>query len=161
MNRKLFSRLPIMAVATIATGAFLLGHATAWADGDDRPETCSNRTLHGKYGALIQGTIALPGGSLVNGMGLPIRGLSLAEFDGDGHLTQVDHVVDNGVPPTVEWAPGTGIYQVNPDCTGSAEINSSSSPFPIKLHFVIVNHGREIDQVVDANAVTAVARKLE
>jgi hypothetical protein len=162
MHRTLFSRLAIMAIVTITGGVFLLGHASAWADSHDSHEVCSNQTLHGKYGTLIQGTLVLPGASLLNGMGLPLRGLSVAEFDGNGNLTQVDHIVVNGVPPRVDWTPGTGFYQVNPDCTGSAEINSPSSPNgPVKLHFVVVNYGREIDQVVDTNAVTAIAKKIE
>jgi hypothetical protein len=74
----------------------------------------------------------------------------------------VDHVVFNGVPPTEEWTPGSGTYTINPNCTGSAVINVPGNPLsPINLHFVVVRQGKEIRQVVDANAVTAVGNKVE
>jgi len=40
-------------------------------------------------------------------------------------------------------------------------INSTSGQGPINLHFVVVRHGTEIHQVVDASAVTAIAIKVE
>ena len=113
---------------------------------------CSNRTLSGDYGFTIEGTVVGPN--------ILIRGLALQHYDGHGNITQVDHVLDDGMPPTQEWAPGSGTYSVNPDCTGSASIISSSNPFPLNVHFVIVNNGNEIRQVVDANAVLAVGIKV-
>jgi hypothetical protein len=113
---------------------------------------CSNRTLNGSYGFTIEGTIVGPN--------ILIRGLALQHYDGKGNITQVDHIVGNGTPPTQDWTPGTGTYSVNPDCTGEAVINSPSNPAPINLHFVIVNNGNEIRQVVDANAVVAVGIKV-
>jgi len=85
----------------------------------------------------------------------------MAHFDGKGNITQVDHIVTNGLPPAQEWTPGTGTYTVNPDCTGAAVINSGSTPFPLNLHFVVVRQGKEIRQVVDANAVTAVGIRVQ
>jgi hypothetical protein len=114
---------------------------------------CSNANLQGDYGTQIEGTILGPN--------LPFRGLAMAHFDGKGNITQVDHIVFNGIPPAIEWTPGTGTYTVNPDCTGSAVINSPSSQGPVNLHFVVVNHGKQINQVVDANAVTAVAYRVD
>jgi hypothetical protein len=74
----------------------------------------------------------------------------------------VDHVIDNGMPPTEEWTPGSGTYTVNPDCTGSAVLNIPGNPLsPVSIHFVITKQGREIRQVVDANAVTAVGNKVD
>jgi hypothetical protein len=121
--------------------------------GADPARRCSNRTLYGDYGFTIEGVILGPN--------IEIRGLALQHYDGRGNLRQVDRLVTNGFPPADEWTPGSGTYQVNPDCTGSAVINTPSNPFPIQLHFVIVNQGREIRQVVDANAVTAVGKKVD
>jgi hypothetical protein len=112
------------------------------------PGLCSNMTPKGLWGATIEGSVV--GSSSV------FRGLDLAYFDGKGHITQVDHFVNDGVPPTEGWTPGTGTYSVNPDCTGSAVINSGSSPYPVALHFIIVDSGRKMLQVVDANAVVAI-----
>jgi hypothetical protein len=113
---------------------------------------CSNRTLFGNYGFKIEGTILGPN--------FQIRGLALQHYDGRGNIKQVDHIVTEGMPPADEWTPGTGTYTVNPDCTGSAVINSPSNPAPIALHFVIVNNGNEIRQVVDSNAVVAIGKKV-
>jgi len=74
---------------------------------------------------------------------------------------EVDHIVLDGMPPAEEWTPGSGTYTVNPDCTGSAVIHSQSSPDPVNLHFVVVNDGTEIHQVVDANAVTDIGIKVK
>jgi hypothetical protein len=85
-----------------------------------------------------------------------------SHYDGKGNLTQVDHVVFNGAPPMEEWTPGSGTYSVNPDCTGSAVINIPGNPLsPVNLHFMVVGQGQEIHQVVDANAVTAIGRKVD
>ena len=83
----------------------------------------------------------------------------MAHFDGEGGLTEVDHVVLNGVPPEEEWRPSSGTYSVNPDCTGSAVINTGNPPIP--LHFVVVNHGKEIRGVVDGNAITVNASQVD
>jgi hypothetical protein len=113
---------------------------------------CSNRTLNGDYGFTLEGTILGPN--------IPLRGLVMQHYDGNGNITQVDHVVDGGMPPAQDWAPGAGTYSVNPDCTGSGVINSSSSQGPLPIHFVIVNSGKQIFQVVDGNAVSTVGIKV-
>jgi hypothetical protein len=125
------------------------------------PERCSNTMLSGDYGFTIEGTIL--------DAKLPIRGVALQHYDGRGHITQVDHIVFGGYPPPAEWTPGTGTYTVNPDCTGSAVIispssappGSSGAPPPLNVHFVIVDHNRQIKQVVDANAVVAIGVKVD
>jgi len=118
----------------------------------DTGKPCSNRTLIGDYGFVIEGTILGPN--------LSVRGLAMQHYDGKGNITQVDHSVDEGNAST-GWAAGTGTYSVNPDCTGEAVIISANNPFPLNLHFVIVNHGKEIKQVVDANAVIATGTKVD
>jgi len=141
-------------VALVAAPLVLVcGLVVSTSAGADESRRCSNGTLYGAYGFTIQGVILGPN--------IEIRGLALQHYDGRGHLRQVDHVLDNGVPPAMEWTAGTGTYQVNPDCTGSAVINTPSNPFPVHLHFVVVNQGREIDQVVDANAVVAIGKKVD
>jgi len=154
MQRKSVLRILTVAIAMIV--CFVLAGASAMAQSDTAhsgDRRCSNRTLFGDYGSQIEGTLLGPN--------LPFRGLAMAHFDGKGNITQVDHIVFNGIPPTIEWTPGTGTYAVNPDCTGSAVINSPSSQGPVNLHFVVVNHGKQINQVVDANAATAVAYRVD
>src|SRR5664279_2524635 len=110
---------------------------------------CSNRTLSGDYGFALDGTF-LPN--------TPFRGVVMQHYDGKGNITQVDHIVVYGTPPPQEWTPGTGTYTVNRDCTGAATLTTPAGT--IYLHFVVVNNGKQINQVVDSNAVTAVGIKV-
>lgn len=162
MNNQLLSKVSMIAIPS-AILCFLLAsgvpamaqyeNSSTFSQGSE--QGCSNKTLSGNYGFTIEGTIL--------DANLPIRGLALQHYDGHGHIAQVDHVVFGGYPPPLEWARGTGTYTVNPDCTGSAVIISPSSappgssgpPPPLSIHFVIVDHGMQIKQVVDANAVVA------
>jgi hypothetical protein len=125
---------------------------SAKAESGGKP--CSNRTLQGDYGFALEGVLIGPG--------LQLRGVVMQHYDGKGGLTQVDHIVTGGFPPPQEWTPGTGTYTVNADCTGSAVLTIPNNPdSPVNLHFVVVRRGREIRQVVDANAVTAVGVKVD
>jgi hypothetical protein len=122
----------------------------------DSAGACSNRTLQGNYGFAIEGVI------LAGAVTFPLRGVAMTHFDGRGNLTQVDHVLVNGAPPASEWTSGSGPYTVNPDCTGTAQINIPGNPLsPLSLHFVLVRQGREIHTVVEANAVSSVGIKVE
>jgi len=157
MQRKSFSRIsmvaiPILIVCGLLVPASSMG-PTVRADNEDT-KGCTNKTLQGDYGFALEGEILGPG--------LQFRGVVMTHFDGNGNFTQVDHIVFNGVPPAEEWTPGSGTYTVNPNCTGSAVLIVPGNPLsPINLHFVVVRQGKEIHQVVDANAVTAVGNKVE
>ena len=118
--------------------------------GDDG--RCSNKTLSGDYGLIVEGTILDPG--------FLLRGVVMQHYDGKGNITQVDHVVVDGMSPAQEWTPGTGTYTVNPDCTGAEVLKTASMPNPIHIHFVVVNNGKQINQVVDDAASTAVATRV-
>jgi hypothetical protein len=152
MHRKSGSRLWIAAMIVcglVASGASAMAQS---ATAESHEGRCSNRTLAGDYGFTLEGVILAPN--------FQIRGVVLQHYDGKGNITQVDHVVVNGMAPPQEWAPGTGTYTVNPDCTGAAVLHTPANP-EVKLHFVVVKHGTEIHQVVDADAVTAIGVKVE
>jgi hypothetical protein len=143
----------LMFVATLAPAAHAQAPAGSNFQSLDAPgRACSDMTARGTWGTVIEGAVV--GSSSV------FRGLDLAYLDGRGHITQVDHFVDDGVAPTQDWTPGTGTYSVNPDCTGSAVINSGSTPYPIAFHFILVENGKKMLQVVDANAVIAIAYRV-
>ena len=112
---------------------------------------CSNATLNGDYAFRISGQIMPPTG--------PTReGVAMTHFDGNGSLTQRDFVMSNGVPLAgpgqTDFAGGeTGSYKVDPDCTGTAEIDFPAPPGAttgpvITLKFVLANHGRTIHTIV-------------
>ena len=156
MQRKSISRT-LIAISTIVIVLGALGSGASAMDQSAGTESkgegrCSNGTLLGDYGFALEGVILGPE--------LRFRGVVLQHYDGKGNITQVDHVVLNGVPPAEEWTPGTGTYTVNSNCTGSAVLNTPGDP-QVNLHFVIVRGGKEIHQVVDANLVSAVGTKVE
>lgn len=155
MNNNWQSRILRLATHTMIVCGLLVFSIAAVAQ--SKSETtgggrCSNRTLNGDYGFTLEGTILGPN--------IPLRGLVMQHYDGNGNITQVDHVVDGGTPPMQEWTPGTGTYTVNPDCTGAGVINSPSGHGPLPIHFVVVNNGKQIFQVVDGNAVSTVGIKV-
>jgi len=154
MTIKLLSKISMLAMLAMAVGAPALAQReTSSTFSQESEHRCSNRTLAGDYGFTIEGTIL--------DANLTLRGLVMQHYDGRGNITQVDHIVTGGYPPSKDWTPGTGTYTVNPDCTGSGVINSPSNPVPVTIHFVIVDHGRKIKQVVDANAVVALGEKVD
>jgi hypothetical protein len=139
MNKQSLS-ISIVSPLLIFCGVLLSG-SSACAQSADK--TCSNRTLNGHYGFAIEG-VASPGRQI----GV-LRGVAMTHFDGEGHLSQVDHVVVNGAPPPMEWNPGSGIYSINPDCTGTATINFPDGRSSVQLSLVVAGEGREIHTVVN------------
>jgi hypothetical protein len=73
----------------------------------------------------------------------------MTTFDGKGSFTQQDFVVINGSPTSSGFAPETGTYAINSDCTGTATINYPDGSW-IDLELVVVNQGREFRTVVSA-----------
>jgi hypothetical protein len=149
---------PVMVACALAAVT-----SAAWAsqfnekNEKDEGKSCSNQTLHGAYGFTIEGLLNIPG------PGTQIRGVVLQTYDGNGHITQVDHAVIDGTPPPEAWRPATGTYSVNADCTGKATINIPSSlpQPPLVVYFVVVNNGKEIRQVVEGNAVIATGKRVK
>jgi hypothetical protein len=152
-----------MAMPVMIACALAAVNSAAWGtqsnDKNDKDEgkSCSNQTLHGAYGFTIEGLLNIPG------PGTQVRGVVLQTYDGNGHITQVDHVVIDGTPPPEAWRPATGTYSVNADCTGTATINlpSSSPQPPLVVYFVVVNNGKEIRQVVEGNAVITTGKRVK
>jgi hypothetical protein len=98
---------------------------------------CSNGSLRGNYGFQISGTIV--------GLG-PIGGIALVTFDGDGNFTQTDNLTVNGVPNVPANRPGSGTYDVNPDCTGTQTLNSGGQV--THTTFVLAENGKEVFDIV-------------
>jgi hypothetical protein len=117
--------------------------------------TCSNRTLKGNYGFSIDGTVlaGTPNAFL-------LRGVAMTQFDGDGNLSQVDFATRNGVPMWQDWRPATGSYDINADCTGTAQIIPSDGSPTLNLRLVVVNHGREVRTIVAGNATGSIGVRV-
>ncbi|HEY3214881.1 MAG TPA: hypothetical protein VGK93_00160 [Candidatus Eisenbacteria bacterium] len=156
MHFNLRSAIPVAMAAGLAA---TLALSTVWsvtADDDDGGEgRCSNRTLRGDYGFDI-------GGQILTGplAGNVLRGVAMTHFDGHGNLTQVDFATFNGVPGWPDWRPATGTYDLNPDCTGTAEIIPSDQSPSLHLRMVVVDRGREIRTIVEGNATGSTGIKV-
>ncbi|MGH9453948.1 MAG: hypothetical protein ACRD2O_08265 [Terriglobia bacterium] len=118
--------------------------------------TCTMASLSGAYAFTVTGQfVAGPP------MG-PIAGVAMTTFDGKGGLSQVDHVLHNGVPPLEDWRPGAGTYTVNGNCTGTATINFTDGSPSLKLYFVLGKEGHEIRTVVSNSeaAITSIGVRV-
>jgi hypothetical protein len=128
----LFYRRMLTAVACLSIGSASLAQA----------ESCSDASLHGKYGQAISGEF-LQGAGVV----WPQNGVALTDFNGKGGLTQQDYVVINGSPTGPGFQDETGTYTVNSDCTGTLSFYYSDGT-QITLQLVVVKHGAEFHSVV-------------
>jgi hypothetical protein len=155
MQSKPVSKLLMGTARVVAICGFMVTASFAQAEnGAAQARKCSNATLHGAYGLTIDATTA-------PGPGLLFRGVVLQNYDGDGHLTIRDHIVFDGTPETDSWTPGTGVYLVHPDCTGVATFSLPSEGPPLKVHFVVVEGGRKLREVIDENAITVTGEKVD
>ena len=164
MKNKSALKISMLTVSVMICGLLASGASAIAQSNDDISALsqsgfrhCSDRTLYGDYGSSSQGLI-LP----APGVSLPFVGVTMTHFDGRGDLSWVEHTVVNGAP----LSPGftvraTGTYSVNHDCTGSATVNTPNSPVPLKLFFVIVKHGTQINAVLDSNAISTVFTKVD
>lgn len=138
----------VLSAVAATLGAVLLASAMpSHVRADDEGGACSNRTLRGSYGFGIDGQIFPPGAPA-----LVLRAVAMTQFDGEGNLTQVDHATVNGIPRWAGWRSATGTYDVNPDCTGTAQIVPSDGGPALNLHLVVFDRGRQVRTVVDGNA---------
>jgi hypothetical protein len=117
---------------------------------------CSNRTLRGDYGFSIDGTIlaGTPNAFL-------LRGLAMTHFDGHGNLNQIDFTTRNGTPFTPDWRTAVGSYEINSDCTGTAQIIPTDGSPTLNLRLVVVDRGREVRTVVVGNASGSVGIRVD
>jgi hypothetical protein len=118
---------------------------------------CSNSTLRGDFAVVISGQTGVPTNPV------PRSGVAMTRFDGEGNVTDLDHIVGNGTQPPTEWRSGMGTYTVNPDCTGKFEVQFPSGGPTLVLYFVVGKFGNAFRGVVGAPGanVTADGIKLE
>lgn len=145
MKRNIARTLPIGAVATLALGLAPIAKA-------ERKE-CSVATLEGSFARRDVGFIIFP-----NGAALPLAGVRLVTFDGNGAFTSTGSASLNG---TQSQSTETGTYTVNPDCTGTYRSLSSTGRTGTAF-FVIASNGNEI-HILPTNqgaSITCVARRV-
>jgi hypothetical protein len=149
----------------LAVFAFAAFTVVSAAHAQETP-SCTNATIIGDYAFTITGQILAPTAAVG-----PVTGVALSHFDGEtnaegrGLMTQVDHVVHNGAVPAEEWRPGSGPYQVNPDCTGWMTITPeptipSDGGAELTLYFVIGDNGNTIHTVVSQPKTSPLAANI-
>jgi hypothetical protein len=102
---------------------------------------CSNATIRGTWGTHMQGTGPVPpplGGGIQNLVGVVTR-----TYDGMGNFTQIDNI-HGSVTGWVPDRPGSGTYQVNPDCTFTTQFVPGPGAPVIEERGVIVELGNEL-----------------
>ena len=134
-----------------ALAAFALGIASS-ANAQDKG--CSDTSLHGTFAYTSTGTIVSP-----PDIAGPIAEVGSQNFDGAGGTSATATISSNG---SVQPLTIVGTYQVNPDCTGTAELQVS--PFDITVHvlFVITDDGDGF-QAMETDTgfvITRIGRKL-
>jgi hypothetical protein len=147
-----------LCLCTAPALALLLIPQHAPAEDDDH---CSNATLKGEYASYISGVRTL------FGLTENFVGISLRNYDGKGNLTEEwasFHGALSGVQggTAQPGSPLSGTYTVNPDCTGSSTLTSPDIPNappipPILSDFVIMDHAREVREIVTSPLTNVVS----
>jgi len=131
--------------------AVMISAAALCAQETSGATTCSNATLDGAYGVNISGTrpapSVLPNIAVLPGYIEQAIGVVIQIFDGQGNFAQIDNVKGSisGITPN---RPGSGVYSVNSNCTGTYTLNNKGVPFPIVTQIVIVDSGAEFRGIV-------------
>ena len=121
---------------------------------------CSDGTLRGTYGIQMHGTTLVPppvGGSQT------VIGVVKRTFDGMGNFTQIDNI-HGSVTGWTPDRPGSGTYQVNPDCTAATQFVPGPGAPVLEERIVIVDGGSELYPVTVSPLpvmVSAVAKRTD
>jgi len=121
---------------------------------------CTDRTLRGTYGIQMNGTRPVPppvGGSQT------LIGVATRTYDGMGNFTQIDNV-HHSVTGWTPDRPGSGTYQVNPDCTAATQFVPGPGAPVLEERIVIVDGGSELYSVTVSPLpvmVSAVAKRTD
>lgn len=122
------------AVVAVILGLAPVVNARDKAKADDN--TCSSATIKGAFARTDTGFVSFP-----NAAPVPLAGLSLMTFDGNGTWTSSGFGSLNGQQGEVV---AKGTYTVNPDCTGHYEPDIPPPGRTGQAYFVIVDGGNEL-----------------
>jgi hypothetical protein len=125
-------------------GTVLLALAACAQAQADEGAKCTNATLNGAYGVLLNGTAPAPsvaaGKPGFAGQTQLVVGIVIIVFDGKGNFTQVDNLKGSVAGFTPD-RPGKGTYVVNPDCSTIATIQPAPG-ITLMTKGVIVDGGK-------------------
>ena len=89
-----------------------------------------------------------------------VIGVVTRTYDGMGNFTQIDNI-HGSVTGWVPNRPGSGTYQVNPDCTFATQFVPGPGAPVIEERGVIVEHGKELYTVTVAPMPSMVSTHSE
>src|SRR5215831_12255522 len=121
---------------------------------------CTDATIRGTYGVQMHGTGPVPppvGGSQT------LIGVVKRTFDGRDNFTQIDNI-HGSVTGWTPNRPGSGTYQVNPDCTAATQFQPAPGALVIEERIVIVDGGSELYSVTVSPLpfmVSTVAKRID
>lgn len=98
-------------------------------------QSCSTATIKGVFARTDNGWVIGQ-----NGAAMPLTGISVMTFDGNGKWTSTGYGKLNGTPSE---STSSGTYTVNPDCTGSYEPDVAPPGRTGKANLVVVLEGKE------------------
>ena len=135
----------------IATGFLAISGGGSMGPGDSAMAQgvgyqCTDATIRGTSSIQMQGTQPVPppqGGGTQTLIGVVVR-----TYHGDGTFSQVDNI-KGSVTGIVPDRPGSGTYQVNPDCSG-VTLFQPGPGITVEERMVIVNRGNEIRSIVSS-----------
>jgi hypothetical protein len=121
---------------------------------------CTDATIRGTYGIQMQGTAPVPppvGGTQT------VIGVVTRTYDGMGNFTQIDNI-HGSVTGWVPDRPGSGTYQVNPDCTAATQFVPGPGAPVIEERIVITDGGSQLYSATVSplpSMVTTVAKRTD
>ncbi len=154
----MFRSMWVVGMVAVATVATAYAAQVIYPGGSAEAGGCGNSSLSGAYGFSISGAAIDP----ASGSMEEIIGVAMTRFDGRGSLTQVDNI-HGSLSGAVTDRPGSGTYQVNPDCSGTMTLNVPGIPVPIELRIVVVDQGHEVRTAVmgGPNLVTSIGKSTK
>jgi hypothetical protein len=149
----------------VSAGLLLLvaGTQGSRAGSNVRPDVgfpCTDGTIRGIYGIQMEGTGPVPppvGGTQT------LIGVVTRTYDGMGNFTQIDNI-HGSVTGWVPNRPGSGTYQVNPDCTAATQFQPAPGAPVIEERVVIVDGGSQLYSVTVSplpTMVSTVAKRID
>ncbi len=141
--------------AAFLASIILLGAAGLKAQSSGETQTCTNATLTGPYGYVLQGSLVNTEEEALE----PYADMGSWTADGNGNISGSGTQSFAGTIETGTTI--TGTYTVNANCTGSATLTYGNSIGSLGLNFTVVNNGEglRIVQTTSGFIVSGGARR--
>jgi hypothetical protein len=149
--------LIMAAMAALAGGSLLKAGA---ANGSTRRASdqsrCTLASWHGSYGYVLTGSVFGPDGTKL----ADEAAVGVANPDGAGHVSGHDVASVNGTIVPRTW---TATYTVDPDCSGTMNITTTSPPIRSFVGFIVVARNGRVLRIVDTDpgaVISGIATRL-